>query len=234
MLKIEKFVFYFFQENSYVVSDDSGSCAIIDPGCERAKEKEQLHSYIAANKLTPEVILLTHGHLDHIYGVADCVRRYNVPVYMDAEEELSVNVVNSNFAQIGVDKPEAFEYCGVADGDLVHFGTSKVRALSTPGHSKGGLCWWFEKENILFSGDTLFRGTVGRTDLAGGSLEELKQSLCGTLMQLDGDISVYPGHGAATSIGFERTTNPFIYEDYTQKELIEADLERIAEEASGD
>lgn len=219
MLHIQKSVFYFFQENCYVVWDDSLECAIIDPGCEHADERESLHSFIAANSLKPAMVLLTHAHLDHIYGVRECVDRYGIPVYMDPKEKMSVEVFNKTFTNAGLHCPRSFEFKEVTDGQLLHFGNTEVRVLATPGHSMGGVCWWFEKDKAIFTGDTLFAGSIGRTDNNCASYDELMNSLHGTLMQLDGDIDVYPGHGPMTSIGRERTSNPFIYEDYSSEEL---------------
>lgn len=219
MLQVRKFEFYFFQENTYVVWDDTSECAIIDPGCERPQERKELQEFIDSNSLKPQMILLTHAHLDHIYGVRELMDRYRIKAFMDPRETSSIEIFNHNFIGMGLHEPQRFEYSPINDGDLLHFGNTDVRALSTPGHSLGGLCWWFEKDKALFTGDTLFAGSIGRTDNGCASLDDLMASIRGTLMQMDGDIDVYPGHGPATSIGRERTSNPFIYEDFTAEDL---------------
>lgn len=223
MINVKKFIFYLFQENTYVVWDDSRECVIIDPGCERESEKQQLAAFIDAQGLTPRMVLLTHGHLDHIYGARFISERYGVPVMMDPKDVPSMENVNKMFIGMGFHEPPTFEFTPIEDGQLLSFGQSECRVLSTPGHSLGGVCYWFEKDKILFSGDTLFAGSVGRTDNNWASLDMLKDSLRGTLMQLEGDIDVLPGHGGVTSIGQERQSNPFIYEDYTLSELLKAD-----------
>lgn len=227
MLYIKKFTFYFFQENSYVVWDDSGECALIDPGCEHDSERKQLHGFIASKGLKPGMILLTHAHLDHIYGVREAMDKYDIPVYMDPKEQSSIDTFNKTFTDVGLHRPEKFDFTGVEDGQLLHFGNTDVRVLATPGHSLGGVCWWFEKDKAIFTGDTLFAGSVGRTDNNCASYDDLMASLRGTLMQLDGETDVYPGHGPQTTIGMERASNPFIYEDYTTEDLLHASNEEF-------
>jgi len=210
MIHIQKFVFYLLQENTYVVWDDTKECVIVDPGCERQQERAELSSFIESKELKPKMILLTHAHLDHIYGVAEFSQKYSIPVMMDPKESESVEKFNAIFVQMGLHEPQRFEYTAVTNGEVLHFGKSAVRAISTPGHSMGGMCWWLEEERVIFSGDTLFRGSIGRTDNEYASLDALMESLCGTLMQLDSDIQVLPGHGPSTTIGEERSGNPFI------------------------
>lgn len=213
MLHIQKFVFYLFQENTFVLWDDTLRCAIVDPGCERTGEREQLHAFIAEKGLTPELILLTHAHLDHIFGAREFADRYGVPVLMSPKEEKTIEIFNANFVKMGLHCPQSFDYQPVEDGDTITFGNTTAKVLATPGHSLGGVCYLIESEKVIFTGDTLFAGSIGRTDNECASLEELQASLQNVLMTLDGDIDVYPGHGPKTSIAVERTTNPFIYPD---------------------
>lgn len=214
---IEKFVFNLFQENTYLVWDDSRECIIIDPGCDRTEDRQKLKDTIQAKGLKPVMVVLTHSHLDHIYGVHEMQQTYGIPVYMDPREEGSIRFFNAGLTRMGIHTPEEFDWTPVGDGQQLHFGNTAFRAISTPGHSMGGLCWWFEDDSVIFTGDTLFAGSIGRTDNEWASLDDLMHSLRDTLMQLDGGIDVYPGHGPATSIARERTTNPFIYEqeEYT-------------------
>lgn len=214
MLNIQKLIFNLFQENCYLAWDESASCVIVDPGCSTDAERERLFAAIASRGLTPKAVLLTHAHLDHIFGVRACVDKFGIPVYMDPEEEGSISGFNPSLYVYGYPQAETFEYVPVKDGDVVEFGTAKLRALSTPGHSRGGLCWWCEKENAVFTGDTLFAGSIGRTDNRWADLDTLKSSIKGTLMALEGDVDVYPGHGPATSIGNERLMNPFIVDEF--------------------
>ena len=217
---IHKFTVNALQECSYLVWDRTGEAVLIDPGMESEAEKQAVCDFIARNSLKPKAILLTHAHLDHIFGVNFLSGRYHIPVWMNPKEQTSIERVNPAFAGMVAALPEPFNYEKATDGTTVQFGESLIRALSTPGHSAGGLCWWIEKDNILFSGDSLFAGSIGRTDFEGGSLEELQDSLRNTLMQLDGEIEVYPGHGPATTIGRERMSNPFIYDDSDERQLL--------------
>lgn len=214
MIHIQKFIFNPFQQNCYIVWNDDADCVIIDPGCFTDKEKEALHSFITGKKLKVKAILLTHAHIDHIFGVGWLQKNMNLPVYMDAREKDSLEGFNPTMFSMGMPKVEPFSYNEVQDGELLEFGAMQIRVLSTPGHSRGGVCWWLEKENAIFTGDTLFAGCIGRTDNNWASWDDLKNSLKETLMSLDGEIDVYPGHGPATSIGQERLTNPFIIDEF--------------------
>lgn len=214
MIRIQKLAFNLFQVNTYIVWDESNACAIIDPGCQTDREKETLHAFIKEKGLKPEKILLTHGHMDHVYGVADCCSRYGIKAYMHANEAETLSGFNPSMLSMGLPPVPAFEYTPVEDGEQLTFGGTSVRVLATPGHSMGGVCYWLEKQNVLFSGDTLFAGSIGRTDNRWASLDLLKKSLKETLMALDGEIDVFPGHGPATSIGNERLMNPFVTEEF--------------------
>ena len=213
MLRIQDFTFNFFQEHSYVVWDDSGGCVIIDPGCESSEEKEDLWDFIAGEGLKPAMVLLTHAHLDHIFGVKDTLERYGIKAMMDPSEAEIVDKFNGIYERFGLRKPDSFPFEPLSDGQTVHFGDTDIKVISTPGHSPGGVCFHIEKEKVIFTGDTLFAGSIGRTDNAFASLESLMASLRDKLMLLDGDTDVLPGHGPGTSIARERTTNPFIFED---------------------
>lgn len=213
MLRIQDFTFNFFQEHSYVVWDDSGGCVIIDPGCESSEEKEELWDFIAGEGLKPAMVLLTHAHLDHIFGVKDTLERYGIKAMMDPSEAEIVDKFNGIYERFGLRKPDSFPFEPLSDGQTVPFGNTDIKVISTPGHSPGGVCFHIEKEKVIFTGDTLFAGSIGRTDNAFASLESLMASLRDKLMLLDGDTDVLPGHGPGTSIARERTTNPFIFED---------------------
>ena len=213
MIHIQQFIFNPFGENCSLVWDDNGRCAIIDPGYEDA-EKEQLVAFIESKGLVPVCIMLTHGHFDHIYGAADFARTYGIPIHMDSKERYSFEHTNpyvcGNYGLPLADIPEdgAFQY--ISEGDIIRVGDLGFEVIETPGHSVGGVCFLERTEKVLFSGDTLFAGAIGRTDHPGGDYDQLMQSIFTKLMHLEGDITVIPGHGPNTDIATERMTNPFL------------------------
>ena len=213
MLHIQQFIFNPFGENSSVVWDDKGNCAFIDPGYEDA-EREQLVAFVESNGLEPVCIMLTHGHFDHIYGLADLVKTYGIPVYMDQKEIYSFEHTNpyvcGNYGLPLADIPEEGAFRYISEGDIIEVGDLHFEVLEAPGHSVGGVCFLERNEKVLFSGDTLFAGAIGRTDHPGGDYDQLMQSIFTKLMHLDGDIVVIPGHGPDTDIATERMTNPFL------------------------
>lgn len=211
MIKVQKFVFNFFGENTYVVSDGSGECVVIDPGCLSGKERDELDSYIEAEGLKPVMILLTHAHSDHIFGVRHLEDRYGIRARMDLKEERTLSEFNPAMTAMGLPAPGEFVFDGVSGGDVLHFGNTGIQVIPTPGHSPGGLCFLFDGDKAIFTGDSLFAGSIGRTDNGCASLDDLLLSIRGRLMALSGDIRVYPGHGPGSDIATERTTNPFIF-----------------------
>lgn len=209
MLKIEKLTFNMFEECCYLLWDESGECVIIDPGCLYPEERQALYSRIDVNNLRPRAVLLTHGHSDHIFGVRECCEKYGIKAMMNDGERASIEGFNPTLRHMGLPSADSFEWENVREGDVIEFGAHALRVLETPGHSMGGVCYWVESDGILFSGDTLFAGSIGRTDNNWASLETLYESLK-DLMNLDGDIDVYPGHGPRTTISKERMGNPFV------------------------
>ena len=212
MIHIEHFIFNALQTNCAVVWDDSGFCAVVDP-CHTAAERERIFGFISSNGLTPVCVMLTHGHFDHIYGLADFVRTYDVPVYMDTKETYSFEHTNPYVCgTFGLPLPEPPEiaFTNVTDGDIIEVGNLRFEVLQTPGHSVGGLCFLERNEKVLFCGDTLFAGAIGRTDHPGGDYDILMKSIWEKLMCMDGDIVIFPGHGPSSDIATERMTNPFL------------------------
>lgn len=220
MVHVEYFTVNCFQTRCSLVWDDNGNCAIIDPGYEDA-ERNGIVAFIESKKLTPVCVMLTHGHFDHIYGLTHFINTYNVPIYMDCKEFYTFEHTNTTVCgNYGLPLPQLPDYSGhpegnspfkdVADGDIIKVGDLKFEVLQTPGHSVGGLCFLERDAKILFSGDTLFAGAIGRTDHPGGDYDLMMKSIWEKIMCLDGDISVIPGHGPETDIATERMTNPFL------------------------
>lgn len=220
MLQIKCFCFNPFQECCTVASDDSGQAVIVDPGCYGSQEIDALTSYVSDKVLKVVKILLTHAHFDHVFGVSELVRRYDVPVCMDMKDMVILD--NNGFFcdRFGLDTPDnsfavpadkGGHLVGINDGDVIEWGNGrKWEVLATPGHTPGGVCYLDRDARLLFSGDTLFAGSIGRTDNQWGDYDALMKGIFEKLVPLDGDIAVIPGHGPHTSITDERTKNPFL------------------------
>ena len=235
MIHIQDFTFNSFQTRCSVVWDDSLSCAIVDPGCSSDAEISELTSFISSRGLKPVCIMLTHGHFDHVLGVADLVSRYdNLPVYMHPADKATL-AGNEYFTKwFGAPLPASFEtvdICeacpaegctdgpseGCTDGpdgpkciSVIEVGGLRFNVIETPGHTPGGVSFYEPSEKVLFSGDSLFAGAIGRTDHPGGDYEMLMKSILGKLVTLEGSVTVFPGHGPCTDIAREGMTNPFL------------------------
>lgn len=278
MIHIQDFTFNSFQTRCSVVWDDSLSCAIVDPGCSSDAEISELTSFISSRGLKPVCIMLTHGHFDHVLGVADLVSRYdNLPVYMHPADKATL-AGNEYFSKwFGAPLPASFETVDIceacpsegctdgssegrtdgccdcsADGSsegctdgpdgphgseclcssdsctdgssecctdgpdgpkgisVIEVGGLRFKVIETPGHTPGGVSFYEPSEKVLFSGDSLFAGAIGRTDHPGGDYEMLMKSILGKLVTLEGSVSVIPGHGPCTDIAREGMTNPFL------------------------
>ncbi len=205
-MNIETIVVGPFEVNCYLVWEkEDGAGVIIDPG----DEDELIAERIAKNDITVKAILLTHGHGDHIAAVEPLKKKYNVPLYIGAgDEELLASPSANVSAMFGheIVCPPAEHV--VSDGDVVKAGSLTFTVFATPGHTRGGICYF--GGNNLFCGDTLFNGSIGRTDLPGGNLEQLLKSIETNILTLPDEIKCYPGHGPLTTVGNERKFNPFL------------------------
>ncbi|MBE5901604.1 MAG: MBL fold metallo-hydrolase [Lachnospiraceae bacterium] len=190
------------QENCYIAyGEESSQALIVDPG----DWADRLIELLTEKKLTPVAILLTHGHFDHIGGVEALREHYKIPVYATkAEQEVLQNTAMS-MAGFTLKTDEI-----VSDGQELLLGGMKVKVLETPGHTPGGCCYYFPEEGALFSGDTLFCESVGRTDFPGGDMSKLVRGIREKLMTLPEEVTVYPGHMEETTIGHEKIYNPFL------------------------
>lgn len=195
------------QTNCYFVyREDNQDCVIVDPAADSAG----IISFVKKNDLKPTAILLTHGHFDHIMAVDAVREEYQIPVYAaEAERETLTDPMRNLGGQMGGNQlaVEADHY--LQDGDEIELLGQTVRCIWTPGHTVGGMCFYFPKAGMLFSGDTLFQNSVGRTDFPGGSMSELIRSIREKLFVLPEAVQVYPGHGLMTSIQDEKMFNPF-------------------------
>jgi hydroxyacylglutathione hydrolase len=195
-----------FQENCYLVWDDEVMTGIlIDPG----DEPDRILAFVESKGVSLEGIFNTHGHLDHAGGVAAIVRELNIPFALHPGDLPLVNSIKEQAAAFGMTPTEIPRVDReLSDGDVFTIGGHTVKTYFTPGHTQGGVC--FHVGNLLFVGDTLFQGSIGRTDLPGGSHPQLLKSIRDRLLPLDDWTQVMSGHGPFTTIGFERTHNPFL------------------------
>ncbi len=212
MLQIKRFEVNPIQENCYVVSDETKECAIIDCGAFYSEELQAIYNYILVNELKPVYCLLTHGHMDHIAGVKGICDRYNLkPVLSKKDEELYDNFHNQlkafHMKDLEGDMPAIGSY--VKEGDKLPLGNHTFSVIETPGHTRGSVFYYCQEESVAFSGDTLFKGSIGRTDLPGGSMFQIIQSLR-MITQLPDDVVILPGHGDKTTIGLELASNPYL------------------------
>lgn len=206
MLEIKTLVVSPFEENCYLVWEpEHHSGVIIDPG----DEDELIISQVEKNGFEPQAILLTHGHGDHIGAVKPLKEKYDIPIYIGKGDAPMLQSPSENVSAVfgyEIVCPPADHL--VSDGDVIGFGKMKFTVIDTPGHSRGGVCYHIDR--FLFCGDTLFKNSVGRTDLLGGDYETLIASIDKKLLPLPDDLICFPGHGPATTIGEERRNNPFI------------------------
>lgn len=210
MLQIESFEFNAFQENTYVLFDETKACVIIDPGCYTATEQTELTDYIRANELKVVMLLNTHCHIDHVLGNEYIKQTYKVGLYihkldLPVLKAVSAYAPNYGFHQYQEAIPDGF----LDETQDVKFGKSTLKVLFVPGHAPGHVAFYCEESKLLIGGDVLFYNSIGRTDLPGGNFETLITSIRQKLYVLPDDIKVYPGHGPATTIGHEKRTNPF-------------------------
>lgn len=207
-MKVGKFVLGPVATNCYIgINEETKECFIVDP----ATCPPEFVSYIKNAGLTVKAVLLTHGHFDHIMGLDALLKEFPVPVYAhEAERDvLESEQLNSSASMLG--QPYSFSGADfVTNRQELRIAGFEIRVIYTPGHTVGGCCYYIEKEKTLFSGDTLFHGSVGRTDLPTGSMGQLVSSVRDRLFVLPDDTKVYPGHMEETTIGYEKKYNPFI------------------------
>lgn len=214
MVHVSRLTFNEFQENTYLVWDETQSCIIFDPGCNSYEEKQTLKRFIAQHELTPVKLINTHCHLDHVFGNQFVVDTYGIGLEIHKGELEVLRAVPHVCKMYGISlqdsipEPDHF----IESGDVIEFGNSSLITLFTPGHSPASLSFFNKENKLLIVGDVLFQGSIGRTDLPGGNYETLINSIKEKLLPLGDDVQVYPGHGPTTTIGKERISNPFLIE----------------------
>ena len=211
MISIKTFVFNPFQENTIILFDDSNHCIIVDPGMNNETEEKELVSFINNNGLLPQAIVNTHCHVDHILGCVFLKEKYALPFYAHRLELRLIETAQEfgEFFGLKVKQPPVPDTF-LEEGKDIILGESTLRVIHVPGHSEGSIALYSESYKFIITGDVLFYGSIGRTDLPGGNYNTLIRSIRGKIMVLPKDVAVFPGHGSNTTIQHEYDTNPFL------------------------
>lgn len=210
-MQIEIFTFNPFEENTYVLYDETLQCIIIDPGCYDADERAELANFIESSNLKPVALLNTHCHIDHVLGNSFIANKFKLQLQIPDGELSTLHATAVYGPTFGIQmeaSPEPGKF--LMDNEKITFGNTELRCILAPGHSPASICFYIEKEKILIGGDVLFYKSIGRTDLPGGNHQQLLNSIITRLFVLPDDVKVFPGHGLETSIGFEKKHNPFL------------------------
>ena len=212
-MEIATFTFNPFQENTYILYDETLECVILDPGCNSKEEQVQLDTFIESKRLNPVRLINTHCHIDHVLGNKYIHEKYNLGLEIHSGELEVLNSCQyvSNMYGIPYDSsPDPARF--IEENETISFGNSSLITLLTPGHSPASLSFYNENDKILMAGDVLFYESIGRTDLPGGDHQTLLLSIKNHVLILEDDTVVFPGHGPNTTIGHERVNNPFLRE----------------------
>ena len=213
-MNVVKFVFNPIQENTYIVWDEMKECVIIDAGNMSAREDRVLADFIEEQGLKPVLAVNTHCHFDHILGVEFLKMTYGVPFAASSADLDLLKSGRASGAMFGMELgalPEKIDI-DLATTEEIHFGNTTLRVTPTPGHTPGCVSLYHEESKSLFTGDTLFRESIGRTDLPGGDYPTIMQSILKKILPLGDEVVVYPGHGDKSNIGHESLYNPFVVE----------------------
>lgn len=211
MIDIKSFEYNPFQENTYLLINEKKECIIVDPGCYFAEERENFLKYLKQHELKPVRLLNTHCHLDHIFGNKLVYKTFGLKPEIHAQEQIVLDQSPMAGAMYNVPfepSPEAGGY--LKAGEKISFGEDELDILFTPGHSPGSVSFYCPAQDFVISGDVLFKGSIGRTDLPGGDYDTLITAIKEQLFPLGDNVKVYPGHGPSTTIGEEKHSNPFL------------------------
>ncbi|MDA0315484.1 MAG: MBL fold metallo-hydrolase [Bacteroidetes bacterium] len=211
MLHIKCFTFNPFQENTYLLYDEEGTAALIDPGCYTQEERRELEAFMIEEGLQVTQLLNTHCHIDHVLGNAWAIDRFQVSLQIHALEVAvlkSVEVYAPNYGFLDYVPSTASSF--LVEGQEIQIGNELLRCLFVPGHAPGHLVFYHKASKRCIAGDTLFRGSIGRTDLPGGDPSLLLEKIKSQLFVLPEETLIFPGHGPETSIGYEKKNNPFV------------------------
>jgi hydroxyacylglutathione hydrolase len=212
MTSVQKFTFNPFQENTYILFDETKECVIIDPGCYTKQEKEKLKSFIITNNLTVKNVISTHSHIDHVLGNNYVLNEFNIGLITYKDDLETLNRIPEYAPSYGFTdyevSPQPVSFFDLEKG--YSFGNSHLNIAFVPGHAPGHVVFISTDDKFIINGDCLFYGSIGRTDLPGGDHDTLINSIKNKLLTLPSDYKVYCGHGPETTIGFEKQNNPFL------------------------
>jgi hydroxyacylglutathione hydrolase len=211
MLQLQGFTFNGFQENTYVIFNEKGQCWVVDPGMYDDAETEQLRKFIEHHGLVPQAIINTHTHLDHIFGVQALKDAYGIPFLMHERDLPVLSNAMASAMMFGIPLEAAPQADGsISEKEPLKLGEDSLEVRLAPGHSPGSIVFYYPAGKWVISGDVLFYQSIGRSDLPGGHHQTLLDSIHREMLTLPGDTQVFPGHGPATSIAFEKEHNPFL------------------------
>ena len=212
MITIKSFEFNYFQENTFLLYDDTREAVLIDCGCCRKEEEKELTDFILENKLTLKHLLCTHLHVDHVFGNGFIYKTYglkpeankqDVEKLPSPDEQAKLFGLRQHVENVPVEKY-------IVGGEIIKFGTSELQVLTVPGHSPGSIACYNKKNGFAIVGDALFAGSIGRTDLWGGNQEVLVAAIHDKLLSLPDETVIYPGHGPETRVIDEKFNNPYL------------------------
>lgn len=210
MFQIQSFVFNFASENTYILYNERKNAWLIDPGNFSEKETEMIEKFISNQELNIQKILLTHAHIDHVMGLQWASDKYKAPVFLHQEDEIILDMFAMSGNRFGFSlSPIQVKTNRIHEGDELDFDGEPFKIYHVPGHSPGSVIYHHEIEKFIISGDVLFQGSIGRTDLYKGNYEQLIDGIKTKLFVLDDETHVFSGHGNPTTIGFEKKYNPF-------------------------
>lgn len=228
MTKIKVFAVNPFREVTYIVSDEATKkCVIIDAAASEVVERERIEDYISKNELEVTALINTHCHVDHILAINYFKAKYDVPFCASKSEEVVLTYAETSAKMYGLPTDEGFVPTidkFLEDEEVISFGESSLKVISTPGHTIGGLSFYEKDSKTLFTGDTLFKESIGRTDLPTGDYDMLMDSILVKILPLGGDTTIYPGHGNHSTLAQEAMYNPFVSEVLTNKVNPEVEL----------
>jgi glyoxylase-like metal-dependent hydrolase (beta-lactamase superfamily II) len=211
MLNIKKFTFNPVEVNTIILWDKTLECVLIDPACYYPEEEQQLKQFVESNQLKPVRLLNTHGHFDHLMGNKFIKKTWGLKCEIHKDDNYLIEHAETLAQLFGIEMTAPPSYgTFIDDGEIISFGNSELKVIHVPGHSPGSVAFYSEADKILISGDILFYGSIGRTDLPKGNFDLLISGIKEKLLVLDGKVKVYCGHGPDTSIGEEKRNNPYL------------------------